>query len=135
MNKIMRFTWPWALGGLLVSQISFAGYPNKNRLADECHLEELKLMRLIESKPHNKCSGDVAVAAAYLGAAGNQIRHEHFNEGAVSLHYSETELKEIAFTRTYCTYFSSLIKPAIARVIKISSELDVLERMKLKSSS
>ncbi|CAM4499856.1 MAG: hypothetical protein LEGION0403_FIIPPAGN_01769 [Legionella sp.] len=135
MKKIMRFTGPLALSGLLISQISFAGYPNKNMLADQCRLEEYKLMRLSESKPRNKCAGDVAVAAAYLGAAETQIRHEHFDEALVSLHYSETELKEIAYTRTYCTQFSTLIKPAIARVIKISSELDVLERMKLKSAS
>jgi hypothetical protein len=132
MKKIMRYTWPLALGGLLVSQISFAGYPSKHTIAELCRNEAQQLNRIIESKSHDKCAGDVAVAAAYLDAAATKVSHEHYDEALVSLHYSETELKEIAYSRTYCAQFASLVKPVIAKVIRISSELDVLERMTLK---
>lgn len=132
MKKIMYYTLPVVLSGLLVSQMSFAGYPSKNNIADLCRAEAQHLNRVIESKPHDKCSGDVAVAAAYLEAAETKIRHERYDEALVSLHYSETELRQIAFSRAYCVQLAPLVKPAIAKVIKISSELDVLERMKLK---
>ena len=132
MKKTTYLTWLVVLSGVLVSQLSFASYPSKQAIAEQCREEERQLIRIMERKPQDKCAGDVAVAAAYLSAAETQVRHEHYNEALVSLHYSETELKGIAYTRTYCAYFSTLVKPAIARVIKISSELDVLERMRLK---
>lgn len=135
MKKTTYLTWLIALSGILGSQLSFASYPSKQELAHQCKQEERRLILMVQEKLRDKCAGDVMVAAAYLSAAELQIRHEHYDEALVSLHYSEAELKEIAYSRAYCTHFSSDVKPAIARVITISSELDVLERMKLKSPS
>lgn len=126
MNYLMRFTLP-VLGSLLVSQMSFAGYPNKAAIAYQCNQESRKLNHIIASNPENKCAGDVGVAAAYLDAAELQIQREHYNQALVSLHYSESELRNIAYSRAYCDFFSTLVKPSIAQVIRISSELEVLE--------
>lgn len=128
MNNLIRYALPVALGGLLVSQISFAGYPNKSTIAAQCHAQSNKLTRIMASKPQSKCVGDVGVAAAYIDAAELQIQKEHYNEALVSLHYSESELRDIAYSRTYCTYFSPLVKPSIAEVIRIAGELNVLEQ-------
>ena len=129
MKKIMNYALPFTLSGLLVSQMSFAGYPDNSAISHACTIEAHQLNHLSESKPHDKCAGDVAVASAYIAAAALQVHHEHYNEALVSLHYGESELRSIAYSRSYCAYFASLVKPSIARVIKISSELEVLERL------
>lgn len=119
-----------SLMGLLSSQISFAGYPDKTDIAEFCRRAASELNQIAASKHPDGCTGDVQVAAAYLSAAVTKVRHERFNEALVSVHYGESELKEIAYSRAYCAHFSPLVKPYIARVIRITSEIEVLERIK-----
>ena len=130
MKKSMMFSLTLALTGILASQVSFAGYPDKADIAEFCRKVASELNQIAASKKPDGCTGDVQVAAAYLSATETKVRHERFNEALVSVHYGESELKEIAYSRAYCAHFSSLIKPYIAKVIRITSELEVLERIK-----
>ncbi|MFJ1269988.1 hypothetical protein ACD661_15625 [Legionella lytica] len=124
MNKIIQYTWPLALSGLLLSQISFAGHPSKQGLAELCSQEVQQLNRLIEHDPLNKCNGDILTAAMYLKTAETKIQQEHFDEAQVSLHYSEAELKEIANSRAYCAAIAPKVKPSLAKVMRTNSELE-----------
>ena len=128
--KSIIYALPIVLTGLLASQISSASTPNKLAIAEQYKETAYQLNHLKNRKPQDRCAGDVAVAAAYLSAAELKVRHERYDEALVSVHYGTIELKGIAYTRTYCAYFAPLIKPYIARVIQITSELEVLERMK-----
>lgn len=127
MKKIMISTLLVALGGFLVAQVSFAGDSDDYYIAMQCATEAKQLKELQERNPSDKCSGDVGVAAAYLDAASIQVRHQRYDKALVSLHYSENELKAIAYSRTYCGSYSQLVKPSIAKVIILVSELSILE--------
>ena len=128
MKKSMMFSL--ALTGLLASQGSFASYPDQASIAEQCSRVASELNQIAASEFPDGCTGDVQVAAAYLSATETKVRHERFHEALVSVHYGESELKEMAYSRGYCGHFSPLVKPYIAKVIKITSALDVLERMK-----
>ena len=132
MNKNKMYLLPVVLTGLMAAQTSFAEYPDSFRIARECNEVSWQLKRLAEDNRQHACAGDVLVAAAYLDATEIQVRHARFNEAVVSLHYGTSELKEIASVRPYCTYFSNLVKPYIARTIQLSAQIDVLERMRLQ---
>lgn len=131
MKKGIKVALPLILSGLLVSHASLAGYPNKSTIAAHCSEVAHELNRLLkDNNPKDRCAGDVAVAAAYLSSAELKVNHEQYDEALVSLHYGDSELKGIAYSRAYCGHFASLVKPAIAKVIQIASELEVLERIK-----
>lgn len=129
MKKIIRYLVPFTLVGLLGSQNSLAQATtsNESTITEQCHKEAQQLKKLMEFKPYDKCAGDVGIAAAYLDAAAIKVRYEHFDEALVSLHYSATELREIAYSRAYCAYFASLVKQSIAKIISLRSQLDVLK--------
>lgn len=78
------------------------------------------------AKEHNAdlCSGDVAIAAAYLESAGAQVQHHKKDRAVVSMAYGYNELKEISNIRSYCTHLSPKVKPSLARVIVMKSELE-----------
>lgn len=130
MKKSIIFALAATVTGLLASPLSFAGYPDKTNIAEQCRYVASQLERIATSKHPDGCTGDVQVAAAYLHAAVTKLHHERLNEALVSIHYSHSELNEIAYSRSYCTQFSPLVKPYIAEVIRIQSELEVLERLK-----
>lgn len=123
MNKIIRYTLPVVLG-CVMSSISCAGTLDKGSLVAQCAMTVKHLQDIIQGMPHDKCSGDVAIAAAYVDAAKVQIMSSHYNQALVSLHYGENELRSIAYSRAYCANFSSLVKPSIAQVIRIMGELE-----------
>ncbi len=124
MKKITALTWLAAFSGVLVSQLSFAGYPSKQDLAEHCRQEVQQLNSLIEHDPLNKCNGDIITAAMYLKTAETKIQQEHYDEAQVSLHYSESELNEIVNSRAYCVSMAHKVKPSLAKVIRTNSELD-----------
>lgn len=130
MKTIMPFTVSVLVVGLLLSSASFAGYPDNMDIARECDRAANQLSHLADTKSDNPCSGDLRIAAAYIESAGLKLRYKKFEQALTSMKYGELELKEISTGRAYCSYFSQAVKPIIASAIKISSEIEVLERLK-----
>lgn len=129
MKTLVRFTLPAVFGCMMISTMNIAGTSGHDSIGMQCHLESLKLNNLIHSQPRDKCAGDVGIAAAYLDAASMQIRTNHLKEALVSLHYGESELKSIAYSRAYCANFSQQVKPSIAQVIRFIGEVETFEQM------
>jgi len=130
MKKIRLITLPIALTGLLLSQTSFAGSPDASTIARECRDVAQHLEWIVGSQHRDPCAGDVVVAAAYINAAELKIRHERYDEALIAMHYGDVELREVAYTRAYCANFSPLVKPALAKTIRIISELEEMARTK-----
>lgn len=93
------------------------------------------MSELIERKAQDVCSGDVSVAAAYLDATGVKVWNGRYEEAKASLYYAENELQGIAYSRPYCANLAPLVKPYVAKVIRISADLDVLQKEYLKQKS
>lgn len=129
MNKRMTGVVSFLLAGLLLSNASFAQYPDAENIAQECRHTADLLERLAESQSSDPCSGDLKIAAAYIEATGLKLYHQKIKQALTSIKYGELELKEISNTRAYCAHFSTAVKPIIANVIMIGSEIEVLERL------
>ncbi len=133
MNKIITRAAVTLVTGLLVCNTSFASHPESSEIARHCSHASGQLHHLVQNKPHDRCSGDLEIAAAYIESAELELRHEKFDKALTSIKYSQLELKEISATRTYCAHFSDSVKPVIAQVILIGSEIEVLERLAVLS--
>lgn len=131
MKKIIIRAGSVLLTGLLVSHSSFAEFPDTRDIALECRTTVIQLNQLADSKPDNSCSGDIKIAASYIEATEIKLKHEKIQQALTSIKYAELELKEISNSRAYCAYFSELVKPYIAQIIRISSEIEVLEELSL----
>lgn len=131
MNKLIIRGVSIIFSVFLVSTTSFASYPNTVDIEHECMDTATHLHRLANSNSEDLCTGDLEIAAAYIESAGLKLHYKKLEQALTSIKYGELELKEISLNRAYCAHFSSLIKPVIARVIRISSEIEVLERLKM----
>ncbi|ERH43318.1 TPA: hypothetical protein SLD83_001757 [Legionella pneumophila] len=86
-----------------------------------------QLNQIAEENNSDLCSGDVAIAAAYLESAGAQLQHHKKDRAVVSMAYGYNELKAISNVRSYCTHLSPKVKPYLARVIVMKSELENID--------
>ncbi|KTC87663.1 hypothetical protein [Legionella drozanskii] len=100
-------------------------------LSSECDHMARALYQLAESKSQDACAGDVMVAASYLESASIRITKGKYKQASTSLNYGEYELKAISMYRPYCSNFASQVKPLLAKLITIETQLDELE-MSLK---
>lgn len=85
-----------------------------------------QLNHIAEDNSTDLCSGDVSIAAAYLESAGHELQYHRKDKAQVSIAYGHNELKEISNVRSYCAHLSPKIKPYLAKVILIKSELEIL---------
>jgi hypothetical protein len=103
MKKNMMVALSVILSGLMASQASFAGYPDKYDIEKHCQKVTYSLNQLLEeSNPKDRCAGDITLTAAYFSAAELKVNHKRFDEALISLHYGENVLKGIADSRADC---------------------------------
>lgn len=129
MKKIIKCTVPIFLAGLLLSEVSFASHPDTRAITEECTHVAHQLNDMAGSNPEDRCAGDLEIAAAYIEAAGFKLRYQKTQQALTSIKYGELELKEISMNRAYCSQVFQSVKPVIARVIRLASEIEVLERL------
>lgn len=107
----------------LASQVSFAGdnhYLSRKSLSLASELQEIA-----KTNGEDLCAGDVLVAGSYVQSAGRALSSDSVQNARVSLVYAQNELKEISNHRSYCAGLASKVKPYLAEVIVIQSELEV----------
>lgn len=83
-----------------------------------------QLNQFAEKNKTDLCAGDVTIAAAYLESAGHELQRDQHTKAITSLIYGQNELKEISHVRSYCANLSAEVKPYLAKVILIKSELE-----------
>ena len=107
----------------LATQVSFAGdnhYLSRKSLTLASAIQEIA-----KTNSDDLCAGDVLVAGSYVESAGNSLSLDKVENARVSLVYARSELKEISNYRSYCVLLAAKIKPFLADVITIQSELEV----------
>lgn len=109
-----------ALGTQCAVAANLNNYDLERRIFDVSY----QLNQIAEEHAADLCSGDAAIAAAYLESAGRALQHLNKNSALVSMAYGHNELKEISNARSYCVHLSPKIKPYLAKVIVMRSELD-----------
>jgi hypothetical protein len=117
---------PLALLGLSVLLVnpSFANN-NPHELSRKCHTISEHLMRLTTNNPHDSCAADVEIAAAYVETAAMNMEHFRRDEALRALDRGQWELETLQ-SKPQCTYFAPLVKPELAKVILVRTEIDVL---------
>ena len=108
----------------LVSQAPFAANLNTKHLEQQSFEIAYQLKRLADSNISDLCAGDVMVASAYIESAGRELQRNKHIAARTSLIYGQIELKEISHTRSYCAHVAASVRPYLARVILIQSELE-----------
>lgn len=119
------------LATTLLSSYCFASSDN-DYLARRIFDASNQLEHIAETNSKDLCAGDVKIAQAYLASAGKLLRQDKEEGALVSLTYGQNELKEISFSRSYCQRLSPMVKPVLANVILLKSELENI-RLKHKS--
>lgn len=119
--------------GFMVTSAGFAAFPEQVGIERECEQTAKQLTHMADTSSTYQCSGDLRIAAAYIDAASFKLQHQKIEQALTSIKYGELELKQISSQRAYCSHFSDAVKPIIATVIKISSQIEVLEHLQLKS--
>lgn len=111
------------------SLLAFSAYASTQdtHLSSECDLVARTLHLLAESKSSDACAGDVMVAASYIESASLKIKKGKYKQASTSLGYGEYELKAISMYRSYCSNFSTPVKPLLAKLISLETQLDDLE--------
>ena len=107
----------------LFCQVSFAAdnhYLSRKSLS----LSE-QLKNIAQTNNEDLCAGDILVAGSYVETAGNSLSLNNVENARVSLVYARNELKEISNYRSYCRLLAAKVKPFLADVITIQSELEV----------
>ena len=116
------------LTGLIITVLgapsAFATQANNYDLERRIFDVSYQLTQVSDANNQELCAGDVLIAAAYLHSAGRELQHQNRDKALVSLAYGHNELKEISSVRSYCAPLSAKIKPYLAQVILIKSELD-----------
>jgi sensor c-di-GMP phosphodiesterase-like protein len=109
-----------AIGSQCAVATNLNHYDLERRIFDASH----QLNQIAEDNRTDLCSGDVLIAAAYLESSGAELQHHKKDRALVSMTYGHNELKEISNVRSYCAYLSPKVKPFLARVIVMKSELE-----------
>lgn len=130
MKKRVKNTSRALIAGLLFSSAFMAWSQNTHDIQYECRHTASQLNNMADSNATNPCSGDLKIAAAYIESAQLKLKHQKTDQALIAIKYGELELKEISQNRSYCSAFSNRVKPIIASVIKIGSEIEVLEQLK-----
>lgn len=116
------------LAGLIImtlgTQCAVAANLNNYDLERRIFDVSYQLNQIAEEHTTDLCSGDVAIAAAYLESAGHELQHQNKDKALVSMAYGHIELREISNARSYCVHLSPKIKPYLAKVIVMRSELE-----------
>ena len=126
---------PIFLTCLLLTNVSFASSHDTYWIEHDCVRAAGQLHDLIQSKPDDICAGDLEMASAYIEATALKLQHNKIEQALTAIKYGELELKEISTNRSYCASFASSVKPVLAAVIRISSEIEVLERLKAQDQT
>ncbi|HHF0528686.1 TPA: hypothetical protein ACPHXU_001596 [Legionella anisa] len=112
------------ISAVLGSQSSFATPLNHYALDRQIVDISYQLNRIAENNSTDLCSGDVLIAATYLESAGGELQHHQKDKALVSMAYGHNELKEISTVRSYCAHLSHKVKPYLAKVLVLQSELE-----------
>lgn len=83
-----------------------------------------QLNQFAEMNKTDLCAGDVNIAAAYIESAGRELQRDQRTKALTSLSYGQNELKEISNVRSYCANLAVSVKPYLAKVILIKSEVE-----------
>lgn len=108
---------------VLASQSSYAGSLNSHDVERQSFEIAAQLNRMAQANDTDLCAGDITVAAAYIESAGRELQRDRYLTALTSLTYGHNELREISNTRAYCTHVATEVKPYLAKVILIKSEL------------
>lgn len=84
-----------------------------------------QLNRIAEQNRTDLCAGDITIAAAYIESAARELSRYKIERAIVSLTYGQNELNEISHTRSYCARLSTSVKPYLAKIILIKSEVEL----------
>lgn len=116
------------IAGLIIavlgSQCAVANNVNSYDLETQIFGISFQLNQIAEANSIDLCSGDVSIAAAYLESAARELQHYKYDKALVSMAYGYNELKEISNARSYCAHLSPKVKPYLAKVIVLKSELE-----------
>lgn len=127
MKRLFKYTASVLLAGLFFSKTSAASPPNAGDIPKKCTEISHQLHYLADAYVHDRCSGDLRIAASYIESAGFEFRYQKMEQARTLIKRGELELQEISLTRSYCLKVSHLAKPILARVIRLESEMDVLD--------
>lgn len=127
MKRLFKYAASVLLAGLFLSKASAAKPPNAGDIPKQCTEISQQLHYLADAYVHDRCSGDLRIAAAYIESAGFEFRYQKMEQARALIQRGELELQEISMTRTHCLKVSHLAKPILARVIRVASEMDVLD--------
>lgn len=128
MKKIMHYAISVALSGLLVSQISFAGYTRMQNIIGECNKTANQLRELIQLNPRDYCAGDLESLANKLEDLGARLNIQRPEQIIASIKYIALELKEITRNRTYCNTVAASVNPVINNVTQITNDVELMEQ-------
>ncbi len=62
------------------------------------------------------CAEDVLTAASYMERSAQEIKHHQWIRARTSMNYAQSELKQIASTRSYCVALSGSIIPYMHQI-------------------
>ncbi len=116
------------LAGLIImtlgAQCAVAANLNNYELERRIFDVSYQLNQIAQEHTTDLCSGDVEIAAAYLESGEHELQHQNKDRALVSMAYGHNELKEISNARSYCIHLAPKIKPYLAKVIVMRSELE-----------
>lgn len=121
-NKLIAGFIIAVLGSQCAAANNLNNYDLERRIFDVSY----QLYQIAEDNSADLCSGDVSISAAYLESAGRELQHHKKDKALVSMVYGHNELKEISNVRSYCAHLSPKVKPYLAKIILIKSELENL---------
>lgn len=112
--------------GLMGSQLSFAGDIDTRALSHQCMDTAYQLTRIAELHSASACAGDVKLASAYIEATSNELYLHKIPQALHSITYGEHGLQEMTTSHGHCMGLAPELKPYLARVIIIKSEIELL---------
>jgi hypothetical protein len=123
MKKTAVVILPLLLAGGLLVKIGFATFPGKPYLVSKCEVVAKEIEQVMTAHANDACAGDLAIAAAYVKAAGLKISHEKPELALTAMTYAAQELHAIVNSRAYCRKLAEPSQPLTAHTLALSEAM------------
>lgn len=132
MKTGLKATLPLLLASVLMPIAGFASHePNTHDLVSQCARSAEGLQDLFHQRNEEACSGEISIAASHVQVAGRQIEHNKYTSAQSSLQSAKWELEKVRMDSHRCHFFAPKVVPFMVDLIRISGELDLIERTAL----
>ena len=121
----------YSIGGLvalslMASSTCMAGTGDSYGIGSQCEQVGRQLEQLADSNQSAPCVESIELSSMYLEAAAKNLRRYKAPQASMNLNFALKEMTDLSAT-TKCAYFVPRVKPYIATVFQLKSDVEMLD--------